>query len=191
MTYKPVPPCPQEWHVWEDDGLVVQVGCVDGRFASTTKLDRRPLPSVVHIASVKQEIMEQATIAIQSTFGRYRADLYIFGQEIGGNPPPAPPPSTPGVVPSGGDASRTPERAALHVARVPEPQPLVMGRGPTARTTSFATAARQNAGCFVDNDARENLGKHRVVCGFWWLLRVIDHEAALMDPKLFSNWVHR
>jgi hypothetical protein len=33
--------------------------------------------------------------------------------------------------------------------------------------------------------------KHRVVCGFSWLLRVIDHEAALMDPKLFSSWVHR
>jgi hypothetical protein len=24
-----------------------------------------------------------------------------------------------------------------------------------------------------------------------WLLRVIDHEAVLMDPKLFSSWVHR
>ena len=58
----------------------------------TTKLDRRPLPSIVHIASVKQEITEQAAIAIQSTFGRYRKDLYIFGQEICGNPPPAPPP---------------------------------------------------------------------------------------------------
>jgi hypothetical protein len=32
---------------------------------------------------------------------------------------------------------------------------------------------------------------HRVVCGFSWLLRVIDHEAVLMDPKLFSSWVHR
>jgi hypothetical protein len=27
--------------------------------------------------------------------------------------------------------------------------------------------------------------------GFSWLLRVIDHEAVLMDPKLFSSWVHR
>jgi hypothetical protein len=36
-----------------------------------------------------------------------------------------------------------------------------------------------------------NLEKHRVVCGFSWLLRVIDHEAVLMDPKLFSSWVHR
>jgi hypothetical protein len=33
--------------------------------------------------------------------------------------------------------------------------------------------------------------KHRVACGFSWLLRVIDHEAALMDPKLFSSWVRR
>jgi hypothetical protein len=33
--------------------------------------------------------------------------------------------------------------------------------------------------------------KHRVVCGFSWLLRVIGHEAVLMDPKLFSSWVHR
>jgi hypothetical protein len=33
--------------------------------------------------------------------------------------------------------------------------------------------------------------KHRVVCGFSWLLRVIDHEAVLMDPELFSRWVHR
>jgi hypothetical protein len=39
----------------------------------------------------------------------------------------------------------------------------------------------------VDYDARANLGKHRVVCGFSWLLRVIDHEAVLMDPKLFSS----
>ena len=44
---------------------------------------------------------------------------------------------------------------------------------------------------FVDYDACVNLGKHRVVCGFSWLLRVIDHEAVLMDPKLFSSWVHR
>jgi hypothetical protein len=33
--------------------------------------------------------------------------------------------------------------------------------------------------------------KHRVVCGFSWVLRVIGHEAVLMDPKLFSSWVHR
>jgi hypothetical protein len=33
--------------------------------------------------------------------------------------------------------------------------------------------------------------KHRVACGFSWLLRVIDHEAVLMDPKLFSSWVRR
>jgi hypothetical protein len=51
--------------------------------------------------------------------------------------------------------------------------------------------ARQDAGCFVDDDACVNLGSHRVVCGFSWLLRVIDHEAVLMDPKLFSSWVHR
>jgi hypothetical protein len=43
----------------------------------------------------------------------------------------------------------------------------------------------------VGYDARSNLGKHRVVCGFSWLLRVIYHEAVLMDPKLFSSWVHR
>jgi hypothetical protein len=36
------------------------------------------------------------------------------------------------------------------------------------------------------------LGKHRVVCGVSWLLRVIDHEqAALMDPNLLSSLVHR
>jgi hypothetical protein len=35
------------------------------------------------------------------------------------------------------------------------------------------------------------LEKQRVACGFSWLLRVIDHEAVLMDPKLFSSWVHR
>jgi hypothetical protein len=57
--------------------------------------------------------------------------------------------------------------------------------------TSSATATRQDAGCFVDYDARVNLGKHRVVCGCSWLLRVIDHEAVLMDPKSFSSWVHR
>jgi hypothetical protein len=54
-----------------------------------------------------------------------------------------------------------------------------------------ATATSQDAGCFVDYDACVNLGKHRVVCGFSWLLRVIDHEAVLMNPKLFSSWVHR
>jgi hypothetical protein len=31
----------------------------------------------------------------------------------------------------------------------------------------------------VDYDACVDLGKHRVVCGFSWLLRVIDHEAVL------------
>ena len=35
------------------------------------------------------------------------------------------------------------------------------------------------------------LGKYWVVCGVSWLLRVIDHEAVLMDPKLFSSWVRR
>jgi hypothetical protein len=60
------------------------------------------------------------------------------------------------------------------------------------KETSSATTTRQDAGCFVDYDACENLGKHRVVCGFSWLLRVIDHEAVLLwDPKLFSSWVHR
>jgi hypothetical protein len=43
----------------------------------------------------------------------------------------------------------------------------------------------------VGYDACADLEKHRVVCGFSWLLRVIDHEAVLMDPKLFSSWVHR
>jgi hypothetical protein len=41
------------------------------------------------------------------------------------------------------------------------------------------TAARQDAGCFVGHGACANLGKQRVICGFSWLLRVIDHEAAL------------
>jgi hypothetical protein len=50
---------------------------------------------------------------------------------------------------------------------------------------------RQDAGCFVDHGACANLGKQRVVCGVSWLLRVTDHEAVLMDPKLFSSWVHR
>ena len=59
------------------------------------------------------------------------------------------------------------------------------------KEASSATATSQDAGCFVDYDACVNLGKHRVVCGFSWLLRVIDHEAVLMDPKLFSSWVHR
>jgi hypothetical protein len=36
-----------------------------------------------------------------------------------------------------------------------------------------------------------NSGKQRVVCGFSWLLRVADHESVLMDPNLFSSWVHR
>jgi hypothetical protein len=52
----------------------------------------------------------------------------------------------------------------------------------------------QDAGCFVDYDASANFGKNielPVGCGFSWLLRVIGHEAALMDPKVFSSWVHR
>jgi hypothetical protein len=39
-----------------------------------------------------------------------------------------------------------------------------------------------SAGCFVDYDACVDLGKHRVVCGFSWLLRVIDHEVVLTPP---------
>jgi hypothetical protein len=41
----------------------------------------------------------------------------------------------------------------------------------------------------VDYDARANLGKNieLPVCGVSWLLRVTDHEAVLMDPKLFSS----
>jgi hypothetical protein len=35
------------------------------------------------------------------------------------------------------------------------------------------------------------LGKQRVVCGFSWLLQVIDHAAALLGPNLFSSLVHR
>jgi hypothetical protein len=31
----------------------------------------------------------------------------------------------------------------------------------------------------------------RSACGFSWLLQVIDHEAAPLDPKLFSGLVHR
>jgi hypothetical protein len=54
-----------------------------------------------------------------------------------------------------------------------------------------ATAARQAAGCFVSHDAHANLGKQRVACGFTWLLRVIDHETDLLDPKLFSSLVPR
>jgi hypothetical protein len=53
---------------------------------------------------------------------------------------------------------------------------------------------RGKAGCWLFrglHDTCVNLGKHRVVCGFSWLLRVIDHEAVLVDPKLFSSWVHR
>jgi hypothetical protein len=45
--------------------------------------------------------------------------------------------------------------------------------------------------CFVDYDACANLRKRLVACGFSWLLRVIDHEAVPMEPKLFSSWVHR
>jgi hypothetical protein len=50
---------------------------------------------------------------------------------------------------------------------------------------------RQDAGCFLYYDACANLRKHCVACGFSWLLRVTDHEAAPMDPKLFSSWLHR
>jgi hypothetical protein len=35
----------------------------------------------------------------------------------------------------------------------------------------------------VDYDARVNLVKYRVACGFSWLLRVIDHEGVLVDPS--------
>jgi hypothetical protein len=61
----------------------------------------------------------------------------------------------------------------------------------TMKGTSSATATSQDAGWFVDYDACVTLGKHRVVYGFSWLLRGIDHEAVLMDPKLFSSWVRR
>jgi hypothetical protein len=57
--------------------------------------------------------------------------------------------------------------------------------------TSSATAARQDAGCFMGVMARVRIwgNTELLVCGFSWLLRVIDHEAVLMDPKLFSSWV--
>jgi hypothetical protein len=45
--------------------------------------------------------------------------------------------------------------------------------------------------CFVDYDACANLGKQRSVCGVSWLLRVIDYEAALVNPELLSSWVRR
>jgi hypothetical protein len=54
-----------------------------------------------------------------------------------------------------------------------------------------ATAAGKAASFFVDHEACANLGKQRVLCGFSWLLRVIDHEAVLLDPKLFSSLVPR
>jgi hypothetical protein len=50
---------------------------------------------------------------------------------------------------------------------------------------------RMMGGCFVDYGACANLGKYRVVCGVLWLLRVIDHEAVLMDLKLFLSRVRR
>jgi hypothetical protein len=40
-------------------------------------------------------------------------------------------------------------------------------------------------------DANANSGKQRVACEFSWLLRVIDHEAVLLDPNLFSGLVPR
>jgi hypothetical protein len=50
--------------------------------------------------------------------------------------------------------------------------------------TPSTTAAGYDAGCFVGYDACVNLRKHRVVCGFSWLLRVIDHEAVLIGSKI-------
>jgi hypothetical protein len=46
-----------------------------------------------------------------------------------------------------------------------------------------ATAAGGAASFFVDHEACANMGKQRVLCGFSWLLRVIDHEAVLLDQK--------
>jgi hypothetical protein len=107
---------------------VAQVGCTDGRFASTTKLHRRPLPSIVHIASVKQEIIEQAAIAIQLSFGCSGGASPYALYLICGNPPPAPPPP----YPRGSaerrvclEGTRKGSTAALQVARVPGPQPLI------------------------------------------------------------------
>jgi hypothetical protein len=50
---------------------------------------------------------------------------------------------------------------------------------------------RGKAGCRLFRGTCANLGKQRVACGFSWLLRVIDHEAVLLDPNLFSSLVHR
>jgi hypothetical protein len=47
----------------------------------------------------------------------------------------SPPPSTPGVVPSGAYASKAPERTVLQVARVPGPQPLI-GQGKASRVAT-------------------------------------------------------
>jgi hypothetical protein len=72
----------------------------------------------------KKEIMSKprfATNRVLVVSEDQKIDLYL----IRGNPPPVPPPGTPGEVASGGYGSRAPERTALQVARVPGPQPLM------------------------------------------------------------------
>ena len=46
-------------------------------------------------------------------------------------------------------------------------------------------------GCFVDHGACTNWENNELLaCGVPWLLRVADHEAALLGPNLFSRLVH-
>jgi hypothetical protein len=66
----------------------------------------------------------------QSSFGGFRRLPYVLYAVTRHQPPPARHPG--GSVPSGGYASRAPERTAPQVARVPGPQPL-MSDSPAAR----------------------------------------------------------
>jgi hypothetical protein len=112
--------------------LVVQVGCADGWFASTAKLDRRPLPSIVHIACAKQEIMEQAAIAIHRLLGVTERISISSARRYAATRHQLPPPVPRGWYRAAGclEGTRKDSTASGASPWIPGPQPLMGGGDP-------------------------------------------------------------
>ena len=97
----------------------------------------------------------------QSSFGGFKRLPYILNAVTRHQPPPA---RHPGGRPSGGYASRAPERTALQVARVPGPQPLMSD---SAAALLAASGQRKD----VAVQWARSISNKRVHCGNTRLLR--------------------
>jgi hypothetical protein len=85
-----------EWHAWEDDGPVAQVGCADGQRTSFTKLDSsRHGAKHCHLARAKSldklgRLTDRHPIEFWG-FQKIALSVSSVSQEISGNPPPTAP----------------------------------------------------------------------------------------------------